>query len=330
MADIQQYLDAIADAEKGEDVRWSIHDGIKAINDDVVAFESSVDTKIATIESTASQAVTDAQNASTAAQNSANSAQAAANTAEQMASDIAGTTWIGEIFLKPTNMNGFNSDRSLGTKVTTEQLEMIAAGDFSDLHVGDYWTGENSHYGNARIAHLDYKLNLEKHHAVIIFDDVFVWNGSYGWKYYTDQTDQKNANLGCSVFVEENNHVTNIGNDFGIPSDHIESVSETIPSDSMNSNAYTDKACKIQIPSMVQLLGICVNDLFISDSIDQLALFKNDLRMIKINMNIYYWLKEVSWYDNATFPYIVSSNNGRITRTNWKSLCGYRIMFILV
>lgn len=51
MADIKKYLDDIAKAERGEDVRWSIHDGIQAINDESTKSNEAVETLVQASES---------------------------------------------------------------------------------------------------------------------------------------------------------------------------------------------------------------------------------------------------------------------------------------
>lgn len=100
MANIASYLNDIADAVQGEDVRWSIHDGIQAINNEVVSTTAKVtaDTNSAqAYAATASQkataaqtAATQAQNAQTAAAQSATSAQTSATQAGQYYQNITG------------------------------------------------------------------------------------------------------------------------------------------------------------------------------------------------------------------------------------------------
>lgn len=123
MADIQQYLDQIAKAEAGEDVRWSIHDSIEKINQDVV---------IATNTANASK---------TAAENAATIAEQAAAEANTAAGSVENATWLANLFQLMPNRRRFNRYRNLGQSMTLEQYQGIQAGDFKDIDlcVGDYW-----------------------------------------------------------------------------------------------------------------------------------------------------------------------------------------------
>lgn len=128
MADIQQYLDQIAKAEQGEDVRWSIHDSIEKINQEVV---------IAT--STANASKTAAENAATRAEQAA----AEANTATE---SVENATWLTNLFQIYPNVRSYIRGKNLGTGLTSTQLESIRAGDFSEIRLGDFWIDKNSQY----------------------------------------------------------------------------------------------------------------------------------------------------------------------------------------
>lgn len=121
MADIQQYLDKIAKAEAGEDVRWSIHDSIEKINQDV-----STATNIANASKTA------AENAAITAEQ----ASAAANTA---AGSVANATWLTNLFEIMPNRRAFIRHKNLG-EFDDSWYALIKNGVFDDICVGDYWS----------------------------------------------------------------------------------------------------------------------------------------------------------------------------------------------
>lgn len=68
--------------------------------------------------------------------------------------------------------NAIYRGKYLGSAVTPEQHEAIAAGTFEDMYIGDYWTIDGVNY---RIAHFDYWLHCgdtecTTHHAVLVPD----------------------------------------------------------------------------------------------------------------------------------------------------------------
>jgi len=68
--------------------------------------------------------------------------------------------------------NSIYRGKSLGSEVTAEQYEAIAAGTFEDMYIGDYWTIDGVNY---RIAHFDYWLHCgdtecTTHHVVLVPD----------------------------------------------------------------------------------------------------------------------------------------------------------------
>lgn len=75
----------------------------------------------------------------------------------------------------PANAGAHNSiyrGKYLGDSATSAQYATIAAGEFNNLYIGDYWTKDGVNY---RIAAFDYFLNcgdtnFTKHHAVIVPD----------------------------------------------------------------------------------------------------------------------------------------------------------------
>lgn len=94
--------------------------------------------------------------------------------------------------------NAIYRGKSLGTSVTTAQYNAIAAGTFTDMYIGDYWTISGVVY---RIAAFDYYLNCgdtncTKHHVVLVPDsclythvmnDTNITTGGYvGSKMYTE------------------------------------------------------------------------------------------------------------------------------------------------
>ena len=94
--------------------------------------------------------------------------------------------------------NAIYRGKSLGTSVTTAQYNAIAAGTFTDMYIGDYWTISGVVY---RIAAFDYYLNCgdtscTTHHVVFVPDsclythvmnDTNITTGGYvGSKMYTE------------------------------------------------------------------------------------------------------------------------------------------------
>ena len=80
----------------------------------------------------------------------------------------------------PEMHNQIYRGKSLGSTVTSTQIDSIADGSFHDLWIGDYWTINGINY---RIAHFDYYYNMKfnvtsgvggtpfmKHHALIVPD----------------------------------------------------------------------------------------------------------------------------------------------------------------
>ena len=102
MANIAEFLRKIKEARYGKDVRSSIHDGIKAINDEV---EANTLASNEAVES-ANRSAEAAEAASTQATKSANLAQASANNASQSAksSEAANNTVKSFVSQKTTEI----------------------------------------------------------------------------------------------------------------------------------------------------------------------------------------------------------------------------------
>lgn len=103
--------------------------------------------------------------------------------------------------------NAIYRGKSLGTSVTTAQYNAIAAGTFTDMYIGDYWTISGVVY---RIAAFDYYLNCgdtscTKHHVVLVPDsclythvmnDTNITTGGYvGSKMYTEGLTQAKTTI---------------------------------------------------------------------------------------------------------------------------------------
>lgn len=103
--------------------------------------------------------------------------------------------------------NAIYRGKSLGTSVTTAQYNTIAAGTFTDMYIGDYWTISGVVY---RIAAFDYYLNCgdtscTKHHIVLVPDsclythvmnDTSITTGAYvGSKMYTEGLEQAKTTI---------------------------------------------------------------------------------------------------------------------------------------
>lgn len=103
--------------------------------------------------------------------------------------------------------NAIYRGKSLGTSVTTAQYNAIAAGTFTDMYIGDYWTISGVVY---RIAAFDYYLNCgdtncTKHHVVLVPDsclythvmnDTNITTGGYvGSKMYTEGLEQAKTTI---------------------------------------------------------------------------------------------------------------------------------------
>lgn len=142
MADIQQYLDQIAKAEAGEDVRWSIHDSIEKINQEVVET-----TRIANESKTAAQESAE----------SAESSMQAANTAKDAVENI---TWSATTLTGINNRGNFIRGENL-TDMQSYIIQELRKREVGDLFVGDYMVGRRTNI-KYRIAHVNYnKYNLE-------------------------------------------------------------------------------------------------------------------------------------------------------------------------
>lgn len=136
MADIQQYLDQIAKAEAGEDVRWSIHDSIKKINQEVVET-----TRIANESRTAAQESAE----------SAESSMRAANTAKNAVENI---TWSATTLTGIINRGNFIRGKNL-TGMQSYIIRELRKNEVGDLFVGDYMIGATTRT-IYRIAHINY------------------------------------------------------------------------------------------------------------------------------------------------------------------------------
>lgn len=103
--------------------------------------------------------------------------------------------------------NAIYRGKSLGTSVTAAQYAEIAAGTFTDMYIGDYWTIGDVNY---RIAAFDYYLNCgdtatTKHHVVLVPDtnlythvmnDTNITTGAYvGSKMYTAGLEQAKTTI---------------------------------------------------------------------------------------------------------------------------------------
>jgi len=99
-------------------------------------------------------------------------------TAENFKADLAALIEANTVLLNKLTYNNAGAHnaiyrgKNLGTEVTTEQYEAIAAGTFDDMYIGDYWVIDGV---NWRIAAFDYYLNTgdtncTTHHVTIVPD----------------------------------------------------------------------------------------------------------------------------------------------------------------
>lgn len=137
MADIKQYLDQIAEAERGEDVRWSIHDAIDKINQEV---------------ETATRTANESKTAAQESEKNADSAMRAANTAKDA---VENATWSSTTLTSIINRGNLIRGKNLSGQQSyiIQELKKTEVG---DLFVGDYIIGEHTR-NIYRIAHINYK-----------------------------------------------------------------------------------------------------------------------------------------------------------------------------
>lgn len=106
------------------------------------------------------------------------------------------------------NNAGFHNSvfrgKNLGSSLTTEQKNAIAAGTFDDMFIGDYWEINSIKW---RIAHFDYWLNsgdtqCTTHHVVIVPDSVL------NFKNMNDKVN--NADVTTGAYINSKMYTTNI------------------------------------------------------------------------------------------------------------------------
>lgn len=267
MADIQQYLDNIANAEKGEDVRWSIHDGIEAINNEVVANTTASNNAVAqaTAASTASQ-----QSAASAAE----SAEAANATNEQY-----------NVFINmPINRNTFIKEQNLGSVFTDEIISQITSGTFSDITIGSTvgdWTCVHINYANSK-QNVPYATFMVLKN-LIDFADSPISDISKGY-------------LGCKLFTSEEkiqlleNNLAQHG-----LTGHLSKNPLVVPTIlSANSMSYSTVLKEYAIPSVYNIFGVAgigCRDVSEYPYAGQFSLFKlGGSRLLNLNKDwIYTW-----------------------------------------
>ena len=140
---------------------------------------------------------------------------------------------------------------NLGTSVSTEQMQKIRAGDFSDLYVGDYWECQGHTY---RIADINYFPNLDRPHLVIITDEITdllsIWQ---------EGVDSSTAGYGyCKIRDTLKNRLGNIG--LYLTMGKLDFLSPTEYLNCFNQNGSLPKgtlplSIKHELLSAVQLLG---------------------------------------------------------------------------
>lgn len=322
MADIQQYLDRIANAQKGEDVRWSIHDSIEKINQEV---------GIAT--STANASKTAAENAATIAEQAA----AAANTA---AGSVENATWLTNLFEVMPNKKAFVRHRNLG-EFTDEWYYRINNGLFEDFCVGDYWSDEMGD-GKIMIVDIDYYGKRFPHSRSVDVVDVkgvtsrwlqpSLLRASLG---YTDCV------LNASILNEVQNEVIRHFESVGInPNKHIASIRK---STQYSKGTMQSLQKQFWIPSVMQITGSFLpatganytmyNQPY-TDDWQQWALCKLDVNSLleHVDENSKVLLREICSFDangDATYVYTYFVNglsNSQITNTTTKILASATIM----
>lgn len=127
MADIQRHLDNIADARKGEDVRWSIHDGIKAINEESAGARGCAETAKDSAKASAQAAKESEDNAKaseTAAKDSENNIKAS----ETAVKESENNAKASEDAAKESETNaGISENNAKASEVAAKESEVNAA-----------------------------------------------------------------------------------------------------------------------------------------------------------------------------------------------------------
>lgn len=204
MANIQQYLDNIAKAEQGEDVRWSIHNGIDAINKEVVKNSTECAT-----------AVEQATLSSTAAQNSANdaatSAEAANTAVERYGSAFA-------ILTKMPALKLLFEENELGPTLTDDLYKDIQDGTFKKVKIGSVlrngerrWTCVDINYINGfnkpHAVFLDMQPPDSKTYLYSTNDDIM--RGTLGKSLYSVAALKKTITDHINAFFLNENRILN-------------------------------------------------------------------------------------------------------------------------
>lgn len=160
MANIQPFLDNIANAVYGEEVRSSIYDAIFAINvytEEAVSemrdYNSELDSAIDGFETWFQEL----------------DAYLEPDVAAHLAYEVLNLNYLTRY-----NRNILYRGQKLGEKPTTEQLEAIRSGSFDNIWLGDYWE-----FNNIRLVIYDFDYYITRnydnsgkigHHVVVIPD----------------------------------------------------------------------------------------------------------------------------------------------------------------
>lgn len=277
MANIQSYLDAIANAEKGEDVRWSIHDAIEAINTDV------------------NTAVTKSNQASTSAANSANAASQSAASAQSAANSAANVAAVQNIILdKGINHKNIYRGKNLGSKLTNEQKNAIITGSFDDLYIGDYWEGSMGE-GNAACCMMiaDILYTTSKGISCLITygssywcassisDTLLSWPNSFPIQQGIDSNYKNIWENGFNCQIQETNWYYPIYSNGVI----------------INSGIFKTP---LRLLSQSQIFGFSTNEAIASDKVYSNGLNERQLSIFKLNPNDIYDGQDMKYFSSST------------------------------
>lgn len=265
MANIQQYLDNIANAEKGEDVRWSIHDGIEAINNEVVENTTA-----------STNAVTQATAASTAAQQSAASAAESAEAANTAMEAVAEQTYFANVFASTKNLNRYIDYKKIGDVITEEQLTDIRSGNFEIVKLG-------SMIGPFIVVDINYFNTLSYPHILVMYNGIINTQSMC-----SDEAKFLQGETGLIVYLEQNyNNIMNIINStFG--SGAVKSLSHlgigAISSDKKTAAGGVFNQ-PYWVPSMEELIGYRTDNVpyQCDDRFKQYSLFSLDTFAVSTN-----------------------------------------------
>lgn len=225
--------------------------------------------------------------------------------------------------------NAIYRGKYLGTSVTEEQYSTIAAGSFTDLYIGDYWTIDGVNY---LIAAFDYYLNCGDtpcidHHAVLVPDtnlyhhvmnDTNTVDGGYvGSKMYTVGLEQAKTTIKMAF----SGHVLS----------HRVYLTNAAASGHPSAGAWCDSDIELMNEQMVYGGAILMpfasgSTLFTNYRVDktQLPLFSFAPSMISVNEDSF-WLRDIT----SAFAFALVQKTGLAFATIASANYGVRPAFCI-